>query len=112
METRELQKEIKCIIKKMGWSQKRLAREIYMEENDVDNEDEIVKFEEKVKKELNRPSTKTARLKHYLDIIALAPEFKGIDIVLRDYHGSGILGTELEAQMKKISIELDKMLLN
>lgn len=109
MQTKELQKEIKETLKKMGWSQKRLAREVFMEESDVDDEDDMRNLEERVKKDLNRSTTKPERLQYYLQTIALAPGFKIADMVIRNYHSTGVLSDELESGMKKISEKLDRM---
>jgi len=109
MQTKILQKELKEIIAKLGWSQKRLAREIYIQEVD-DNDDnferertEIKKFEERIKKDLSRDTTKPKRLSHYLEIIARHPDFDKLDIIIPRYHSAGILSDELEAGMIKIS---------
>jgi len=48
MNTLELQNEIKKIIGELGWSQKRLGREIYIATFDDDNDDEIKKFENNI----------------------------------------------------------------
>jgi len=101
--TQELQKELKDIIAQLGWSQNRLACEIYMSENEIDNDDEITRFEGKLKKELIRTTTKPQRLNHYLDIIARHPDFEKLDIIIPRYYSSGILSEEMEAGMKKIS---------
>jgi hypothetical protein len=108
--TEKLQKDIKEIIAKLGWSQNRLAREIYMSENAVDNDDEITRFEGKLKKELFRSTTKPERLNEYLDIIARHPEFEKLDIIIPRYHSSGILSEEMETGMKKISLMISKKL--
>jgi len=101
--TPKLQKELKNIIAQLGWSQKRLAREIYMSENEVDNDDEIIRFEEKLKKELTRTTTKPQRLSHYLDIISRHSDFEKLDIIVPRYYSSGILSEELEAGILSIS---------
>jgi hypothetical protein len=48
--TTELQNEIRMIANKLGWSLARTAREIYIEKNDIDNDDEIRRFEQKFSK--------------------------------------------------------------
>jgi len=101
--TQELQKELKNIIAQLGWSQNRLAREIYVNENEDDNVDEITRFEGKLKKELIRPTTKPQRLNHYLDIISRHPDFDKLDIIIPRYYSSGILSEEMEVGMRNIS---------
>lgn len=108
--TEKLQKDIKEIIAKLGWSQNRLALEIYMSENEVDNDDEITRFEGKLKKELFRSTTKPQRLNEYLDIIARHSDFEKLDIIIPRYHSSGILSEEMEAGLKKISLMISKKL--
>lgn len=109
METEKLQKEIKNCIAKLGWSQKSLARAIFMEKNDTDNNLEITRFEERVKKDLSRKTTKPKRLSYYLDFITTHPDFKKIDIVIPQYHSLGILGDDMENEMKNISEKLSQM---
>lgn len=73
MDTLELQKEIKKLIGKLGWSQKRLGREVYIAT--FDDCEEITKFEEKAKKDLSRKTTNAERLHEYLKIISHHHEF-------------------------------------
>lgn len=113
MDTLALQKEIKKIIGELGWSQKKLGREVYygtFDDYDYDDEKEISRFEEKAKKDLNRPTTKIERLNEYLKIISHHREFKKLDIVLPVYRSNSELSEAMQKGMMDISEEIDQML--
>ncbi|WP_298775140.1 hypothetical protein [uncultured Shewanella sp.] len=110
MGTNELQKQIKSIIASLGWSQKKLARTIYIELNDWDDESEIIKFEEKLKKELSRPTTKVKRLECYLSVISRHPDFEKIDFVTLKYKTTGFISSYMVKEMRASSELLDKKL--
>lgn len=76
-ETHRLQKEIKRLIKRLGWSQKRLARELQaMEEDDgCATNQEVKQYEERVKKHLNRPTVSSELLERYLQQIQEHEDF-------------------------------------
>lgn len=103
MGTIELQKEIKIILAKLDWSQKRLGREVYMAKFDHDNDDEIRQYEEKIKKDLSRPTTKPELLNSYLDIISQHRDFEKLDVVLPTYYKSDILEGPVEKGLGDIS---------
>ena len=105
-----LQREIKFLIAKLGWSQNRLARELYTALNDWDDEDEIQSFQERLKKELQRKTTKTGKLKKYISIIIRHPEAEKIDVIANQYVGAGYISKTLEDGMAKISEGLDRSL--
>lgn len=102
----ELQKEIKKILTSMNWSQKRLARELYYERNDSDDEVELRREEEKIKKALSRPTTQVALLESYLNFIRSHRDFSVVDKVIPLYQSSGILSDYLESELKEISKSL------
>ncbi|TEW52651.1 hypothetical protein [Psychromonas algicola] len=110
MNTLELQNEIKKIIGELGWSQKRLGREIYIATFDDDNDDEIKKFEEKIKKDLSRKTIAPQKLKGYLEIISRHHEFEKLDIILPIYKKSHVLSNTIQTGMMKISKEIHKNL--
>lgn len=83
METREAQEQIRLLCNKLGWSQAKLARELYIELYDEDDDLEIARFTEKLKKQLNRSSTSLERLEAYINIIVIHPDFDNIDLVMR-----------------------------
>jgi hypothetical protein len=109
MGTDELQSEIKRLIAKLKWSQKRLGREFYTAKYDDDDYVEIRRHEEKVKKDLSRPSTNPELLMSYLEVIYLHQEFKKLDIVLPYYRKSGVLSDEMEKEMMKISKSISNL---
>ena len=110
MKTAELQSEIKSILATLKWSQKKFARVIYAEKNDFDNEDEISRFEELLKKDLSRPTTKPERLVEYLRILSLQDEFQKSGMVLPIYTKSGILSETMEEGMKDISLLINGLI--
>jgi len=106
-ESIELQAQIKKLIVELGWSQNRLARILYTELNEWDDEDEIAKFQEKLKKELQRTTTKVERLRIYLDVIFRHPEAQKLDVVLNKYIPQNSISSSLSEAMADISQEID-----
>ncbi|HFQ5036697.1 TPA: hypothetical protein ACGUT1_004323 [Vibrio vulnificus] len=98
IETQNLQREIKEIIKALGWSVPKFASSYFIDMNDRDiPEDEIQSFIEKVKKQLTRQTTKKEILKEYLSYIKSldsysklslskdTPEFQPLNGLFDDY---------------------------
>ena len=106
MNTKSIQEEIKKAIDKLGWSRNRLAREIYVATYDFDDDVEINKLEERLKKELTRATTKPVRLLEYLAIISKHNEFKNLDIVMPIFIESELLSLTLKSGLKSISKKL------
>ena len=102
-----IQSQIKSLSAKLGWSQNRLAQIIYTELNEWDDDDEIHKFQERLKKELLRPTTKLERLRVYLDVIVNHPEAQKIDLVFNKYSPQGSISDSLSKGMSEISQEID-----
>lgn len=107
-ETVELQEKIKQLISDLGWSQNKLARIVYTEVYEFDDEAEIYNFQERLKKELQRKTTGPDRLKVYLSIIIKHPEAVNIDLVLNKYIPMGAISEPLSDEMCSISKEIDK----
>jgi hypothetical protein len=107
---RNLQCEINELIRTLGWSQKRLGREIYASLHDDDDEIEIRRMEEKVKKALSRPSTKHELLEQYRTVIANHPEFIKSQQVIPCYTPMGELEPKLEQEMKAISKSITQLI--
>lgn len=103
MGTMELQEEIKRLLGKLKWSQKRLGRELYYAKYDDDDVVEISRHEEKVKKDLIRKSTKTEVLQSYMDIIVNHDEFQKLDLMVPKYQKTGVLSEHMESGMNNIS---------
>lgn len=103
----ELQSQIKKLAVELGWSQNRLARILYAELNEWDDEDEIARFQEKLKKELQRSTTKVERLRIYLDVIIGHPEAQKLDVVFNKYIPRNSISSSLSKAMEDISQEID-----
>ena len=103
MGTLELQNEIKSILAKLRWSQKRLGREYYIAKHDYDDDVEIKRSEEKVKKDLSREQIKPELLFSYLDVISQHNEFKNLDIIIPQYRKNNVLSETVEVGMNNIS---------
>lgn len=106
-ESHELLLQIKGLIAELGWTQNRLARILYSELHEWDDEDEICRFQEKLKKELQRPTTKADRLKVYLDVMVRHPEAQKLDVVMNRYIPQESISSTLSKGMKDISSEID-----
>lgn len=106
-ESHELLLQIKRLIAELGWTQNRLARILYSALHEWDDEDEICRFQEKLKKELQRPTTKADRLKVYLDVMVRHPETQKLDVVMNRYIPQGSISSSLSKGMKDISSEID-----
>jgi len=90
------------------WSQNRLAREIYVATYEYDDDDEINKFEERLKKELSRKTTKSERLLQYLSIITRHNEFKNLDVIAPSYIKGKSLSDKLSNGLKALSRKISK----
>jgi len=110
--TRDLQQIIEDLIARVGWSRKALARQLHWELNDTDDEDELKRFEERLKKELTRSTTKPELLEHYLDVIRQLPECEKAGLVVPQYIGSKHLYSEIEEALRNISSDLSTSLRN
>lgn len=110
MDTNELQRIIKDLINHLGWSQKRLAREVYVASFDYDDLDEIKRHEEKIKKDLSRSTTKAERLLRYLEAIRNHDEFKKLNIAMPIYYPTGRLSENITEKMASFSERLSNEL--
>lgn len=106
-ETIEVQSQIKSLVAELGWSQNRLARILYTEMNEWDDEEEILKYQQRLKKELQRSTTKVKRLKEYLNIIVNHPDAKKLDVVLNRYIPQGSVSDSLSRGLREVSQEID-----
>lgn len=111
-ETLELQYQIKQLLSQLKWSQNGFARIVFTELNDIDNEEEIIKFQEKLKKELQRETTKPERLKEYLNIIFRHMEYEKIDLFFNKNSSVSSIDPDIVIEMVEISKEIDRMLKN
>lgn len=106
----DLQSEIKTLIKRLDWSQKRLAREIYCSLHDDDDVLEIRRMEEKVKKSLSRPTTSHELLEQYYQVVVNHPEFQKSQQIDPCYLSIGVLDSQSEKKMKDISKLITKII--
>jgi len=108
--TRELQKVIKDLIARVGWSQNALARQLHWELNDTDDEDELKRFQERLKKELDRSSTKPELLERYLDVIRTLPDVEKANLIVPQYIPSKHLDPDIQSTLLDFSKDLSKSL--
>lgn len=66
----------------MGWTIPRLAEVIYTATCEDDNEEELKKFTETLKKQLKRKTTQPEKLQEYLNIIIQDPDFQKLSLVV------------------------------
>lgn len=108
MDISETQCEIKALLALLGWSQKKLARELFMDEFEYDDELELRRYEEKVKKALSRPTTKIELLQGYLNFVKAHPAFSKKRLVLNSFNPRDCLDNEQLNLMKEFSNLVDK----
>jgi len=108
--TEELQKEIKDQLNRLGWSVKRLARELYYHNNDVADKEteknEIKSAEERLKKQLQRSTTSVTKLDELLNTIPQLDLFRKTMLVSPRYIASDELSADFKRAMKELSAEL------
>lgn len=110
--TLELQQAIDWLIARVGWSRKALARQLYWELYDTDDEEELKRFEERLKKELTRPTTKPELLERYLDILRQLPQVEKAGLVVPQHIPSRHLDADIEAALTGFSRDLSRALIN
>ncbi|KMQ72853.1 hypothetical protein [Marinobacter subterrani] len=110
--TLELQKAIESLIARVGWSRKALARQLHWELNDTDDDEELKRFEERLKKELTRPTTKPELLERYLDILRQLPDIEKAGLVIPQYVATKHMDPDIESVLMDISKNLSKSLKN
>ena len=77
LEIQNKQREIKHILKIMGWSLKYFAGKFIIDTNDYDvDDDEINKFHETFKKQVQRPTTNIKKLENYICFLKTTDEYK------------------------------------
>ena len=108
-EVLEVQSQIKSLAAELGWTQVRLAQILYTELNEWDDDDEILKFQERLKKELQRSTIKINRLKKYLEIVVSHPEAQKLDVIFNKYVPQNAISSSLSKEMGKVSKEIDNV---
>ncbi len=113
MGTVQKQKQIRTFLDSLGWSINQLSDVLY-EELYCDEYDDIYgtpkNFQEKLKKQLKRPTTPESRLDEYIKIISQHPDFIALklDIVIPKYIEHSCVTDSLMAELKNISDWLDE----
>ncbi|NOI53868.1 elongation factor Ts [Vibrio crassostreae] len=116
MGTAQKQQQIRTMLDALGWSHKQLADVLYEElqcsefENlENASPEEIRKFREALKKQLQRDSTPESRLEQYVKIISEHPDFValGLDVVVPKYVNHRCLNDDSLAELADISSWLD-----
>ncbi len=116
MGTAQKQKQIRTMLDALGWSHKQLADVLYEELQCSEYEDiedvspqEIRKFRETLKKQLQRESTPESRLEQYVKVISEHPDFValGLGVVVPKYVGHTCLNQCLLDGLSEISNTLD-----
>lgn len=112
-ETMRLQDEIKSLLKQLGWSQKRFARELQvMEEDDArrytTGEEETSRYEERVKKHLTRPTVAPELLHRYLYQLQSHEAFAKLDVLVPYFEADVSFSQDFLEGMRKISTMLDE----
>ncbi|MGF1788806.1 hypothetical protein L4D00_23715 [Photobacterium swingsii] len=110
MGTKELQSIIKVELNRIGWSIRKFSDEYFIEYNDVDNDDEMEQFFQKVKKQLGRSSFKNCELlDSYLDFIVQHPDYCKSRLK-PTFAPSDVLSDKMRSRMYDISKELSEAL--
>jgi transcriptional regulator with XRE-family HTH domain len=111
MNTQELQKCIKELIKQYGWSQKKLAEVLDVYLNDDDGDDErLARFEESLRKQLNRPNTSPEKLNAYLEILTQESKFNALKMIKPKPLPTTLLDKELIENIAEVSKLISKNL--
>jgi len=109
-ETQKLQQEIKRLIKQLGWSQKRFARELHgmSDEADCSTMKEVGQYVERMKKQLTRSTVAPELLEAYLQQLQSHQDFAKLDVFIPYFVPDDRLPKEFVAGMKTISGILDE----
>ncbi len=109
MQTKDLQKEIKTLLARMGWSHQKAAGRLYYEENEGSEGDkaEILKYAETFRKKLSRPSTSPDYLEKVLNFLSSQREARAGGEIRPVYVSGRSLNDTVREKMRKISREID-----
>jgi hypothetical protein len=102
----EKQSELKTWLKKIGLSQNEFAALFLEDTYDYVIKEEIEKFQERFKKQINRKSTSYERLETYLDFLFSTEKFKEAGYIKPQCYSDAILEPKAVKMMKTISKEL------
>ncbi len=93
---------------RLGWSQAKGARVLYIDRNDDDDEEAIRRFEKTFNKHLTRVTTKPTTLQGYLNDLRRSHDAKKAGLIHNHYVSTGELTPKLERAMRRISTELNE----
>lgn len=105
-----IQDKIKQIRDALNWTNNQLATVLYTELNEDDNLKKIKNFEESIKKQLTRETTDMALLQNYLEILLRHSDVRKLGLIANKYVASECLDSTLRAELRCISLEIDKVL--
>ena len=103
-EVKKLQDAIKLRLAETGMSQADLAKKIFVEENDEDDDLALQHFINALKKQLNRTSTPITKLRRYWEILLM--DRRGLEDRYSSV-ASSHLSKDVLKQMNQISAEID-----
>lgn len=106
-EVKYLQAQIKRRLREIGKTQEELARMIFVEDHEEDDDEATKRFVETLKKQLNRSSTPPEKLQRYLEILLADHrqfEVRPVSIA------SSYLDKKTLRGMDHISREIDKII--
>ncbi len=109
-EVLNIQSQLKSLMSEVGWTQNKLARIIFTELSETDNEGEMRAFQERFKKALQRDTTKVELLETFLEIAVSHPDAKDAKNIYKKYSSNNLLSPLLYDGMRKISQEIDESL--
>ena len=112
VEIKKLQSKITTYLKELGWSQKRLAEEVYAEkygDYDID-ETEINRTKERIKKNLQREIKNKGVLLDYLKVIENHSDFEKLKLIIPRHVPSKHLSCLMKKKIKIISHKITKKL--
>ncbi len=110
-ESEKKQKELKDLIKKIGFTQNKFAQYFY-NETESENEVETKQFQEKFKKQLHRKTTDIEIIDTYLKFLVELPAFAKLNDIKPNYIANNNFSDIFNKRMKKISESITKSLEN
>ena len=109
-EAQEIKAQIKSLATELGWTQNQLAQKLYIELHEVENDTEMVRFQERFKKDLQRGTTKVEKLQRYLELMVNHYDAKKIDLSFKKHVRLKTISLTLSKAMNEISKEIDSSL--
>ena len=109
MGTEVKQKQIKALLQKLNLSINNFAGLVYEARYDDNDEEAEQKLAEKIKKQLQRKTTKEEVLDSYLGILADLPSYQALNLdnVRSQYVSHSCLNDDVTMSLAELSSELD-----